>query len=572
MYSKRRPVKAVYGKNRAIKQSDLLWDEAITASPIARRKAVVLEETTQHKCLTTTDTPVLTTKRTGNDVALSKDRPVLKTANPNIMSAKLPTTKVSKPQPFEVSLVNSEQGSDRSAGTSMLEPPVSPPLVAMPSPITASTPLQRSNPNPWQTDVTRSHIRFDSSLIDAETASPVKYNDASSPSPSSDMSSDLSEIESGSDLAELTGAFEGLRTAPDETDDLEKSVAEEGKLQDIQTLLQLCRQTEPVDFHTYISDVLESSIMNKLGEASFSEVFVGTSLIGDEQTVYKVIPFGEQADEVPIHDITQELRISSTMSSVKGYVKLKDMKVVQGIYPESLLVSWDAWHTERESENSRPDWYKPEQRYCIISLENGGVDLEHYNIKTWSQALVLLTDIIETLALGELECEFEHRDLHWGNVLVKDSGAESRITIIDYTLSRALVRDHLSDIAYYGFTDRAIFEAEGEDYQFDIYRLMRDSITDGSQSLEAEDWIKFHPTTNALWIHYLVDKLLYAKDLKKPALRVSKRNSELDADEIQAWKTLESICKLLNPQRKYKAAELAIDSASRIRQLLDEGL
>lgn len=61
--------------------------------------------------------------------------------------------------------------------------------------------------------------------------------------------------------------------------------------------------------------------------------------------------------------------------------------------------------------------------------------------------------IVAALAVGEKAVKFEHRDLHWGNVLIKETGQRSfsylindtpekinsaglEIGIIDFTLSR----------------------------------------------------------------------------------------------------------------------------------------
>lgn len=91
------------------------------------------------------------------------------------------------------------------------------------------------------------------------------------------------------------------------------------------------------------------------------------------------------------------------------------------------------------------------------------------------------------LAVAEQKWQFEHRDLHWGNLLIAKTEEKFsnyciagkvfkvpnngvKVSIIDYSLSR-MVYDgavlHV-DLA----KDEEIIESEG-DYQFDIYRLMR---------------------------------------------------------------------------------------------------
>ena len=37
-------------------------------------------------------------------------------------------------------------------------------------------------------------------------------------------------------------------------------------------------------------------------------------------------------------------------------------------------------------------------------------------------------------------------------------------------------------------------------------------------------WAEYRPATNVLWLHYLADKLLYAKQLPTPVTRLSARN------------------------------------------------
>lgn len=119
-----------------------------------------------------------------------------------------------------------------------------------------------------------------------------------------------------------------------------------------------------------------------------------------------------------------------------------------------------------------------------------------------------------SLAVAEAQFEFEHRDLHWGNVLVQPTAEKSltftlngrsieirthgiKATIIDYTLSRLVYKTCClyQDLA----TDPELFDTTG-DYQFDIYRLMR--------ARTQNYWEIFEPYTNVLWLHYTVDKMI----------------------------------------------------------------
>ena len=66
------------------------------------------------------------------------------------------------------------------------------------------------------------------------------------------------------------------------------------------------------------------------------------------------------------------------------------------------------------------DHYTSSQLYCIILLPYGGVDLEHCSLTNWRQAWTVLTQVAASLESKEqAPFWFEHRDLHWGNILVK---------------------------------------------------------------------------------------------------------------------------------------------------------
>lgn len=69
--------------------------------------------------------------------------------------------------------------------------------------------------------------------------------------------------------------------------------------------------------------------------------------------------------------------------------------------------------------------YTKDQLYCIILLPYGGIDLEHCPISNWQQAWSVLAQIAASLESKEqAPFWFEHRDLHWGNILVKGTQQE----------------------------------------------------------------------------------------------------------------------------------------------------
>merc|ERR1712126_59702 len=143
-----------------------------------------------------------------------------------------------------------------------------------------------------------------------------------------------------------------------------------------------------------------------------------------------------------------------------------------------------------------------------------GVDLESFNMKSVEEALSILKQVIASLAIAEQVYQFEHRDLHWGNILVLKTHKKEiefvlsdqkytfessglLVTIIDFTLSRIQSEECVifTDLS----TEEDLFEGKG-DIQFNVYRDMKDHNNN--------EWECFNPYTNVLWIHYLAKKLI----------------------------------------------------------------
>eukprot|EP00094_Tigriopus_californicus_P004158 TCALIF_04006-PA protein Name:"Similar to Haspin Putative serine/threonine-protein kinase haspin homolog (Drosophila melanogaster)" AED:0.19 eAED:0.19 QI:948/0.44/0.4/0.9/1/1/10/23/263 len=226
-----------------------------------------------------------------------------------------------------------------------------------------------------------------------------------------------------------------------------------------------------------------------------------------------------------------EIVVSAELSKLDGqglapsFVQVIDCFLVEGCYPKKLLDLWDAFDEEKGSENDRPDsdLLPRDQRFVTLVFGNGGKDLEASELTNASKAVSIFNQVLHALAVAEHENQFEHRDLHWGNILVRPTEEKSftytlnseslevksekiQATIIDFSLSRLTSKEDHGTVIFNDLgKDPALFKASG-DYQFDIYRMMKNHVN--------ENWGGFHPKTNIFWLHYLLDKLINAVPYK----------------------------------------------------------
>ncbi|XP_024875583.1 uncharacterized protein LOC112456988 isoform X1 [Temnothorax curvispinosus] len=303
-------------------------------------------------------------------------------------------------------------------------------------------------------------------------------------------------------------------------------------------VLQKCSQNCYMSFADRFPDsYLEHCC--KIGEGVYGEVFLYE--YDGKKSVIKIIPieneqlvngeqqkkFSEILSEIMIAKELDDLKLNATYKT-NGFVEVKNISCIKGKYPEKLVELWNIYDNNKTSDNDCPSMFGENQLYIALELGHGGEDLEAFVFQTAEEAYALFLQIALALAIAEKALEFEHRDLHWGNVLVSRTkepyiyynlgGREVKfpskgvkVSIIDFTLSRMLYQGCCiyNDLAL----DPALFTAHGE-YQFEIYRLMRDKIQN--------NWRKFEPYTNVLWLHYILDKMITVVRYKRKNLKVHK--------------------------------------------------
>ncbi|XP_065301855.1 uncharacterized protein [Dermacentor albipictus] len=292
----------------------------------------------------------------------------------------------------------------------------------------------------------------------------------------------------------------------------------------LQQLLKHCQQEAPVTFEVALRLTDDCHRCLKLGEGCTADVYRIRRLSGDESAV-KVIPVGggrNEDGELPMSlssvilecVMTRELnnlRFNETNQSA-NFIELKRIYCVRGTYHPVLMKSWKDYDNQFCSENSDPALFLETQHYVLLEFEFGGKTLERSKI-TIEQLESVFLQVACSLAVAEPELEFEHRDLHCDNVLVKPTELEFaefvlhgrkiqvrtagvKGSVIDYTLSRTRIggQVYFTDLS----KDSAIFQGTGS-FQYDIYRIMKEH--------NGDDWEAFRPHTNVLWLHYLLTKM-----------------------------------------------------------------
>ncbi len=178
-------------------------------------------------------------------------------------------------------------------------------------------------------------------------------------------------------------------------------------------------------------------------------------------------------------------------SQAPCFLKVNSCNLTEGLYPAELLEKWDDYNNDKGSENDRPDeahfaGQDAPQKFVVLELNNGGKDLEDLVLSNAGQGLAIFNQVAHALGIAEQLFQFEHRDLHWGNILVRET-SEKLVTfdhggrrfdvdsmgviatIIDFSLSRMTLPRDGCEIFNNLAEDEELFQSQG-DYQFDIYR------------------------------------------------------------------------------------------------------
>ncbi|KAI9742573.1 MAG: hypothetical protein M1818_003713 [Claussenomyces sp. TS43310] len=307
------------------------------------------------------------------------------------------------------------------------------------------------------------------------------------------------------------------------------------------------------------TDVLDDDWkLEKMAESSFAEVYkvkndAGTSVLKLMALKPPKGPGSRSDWALPVESVISEVMILNIMTELRGFLEFKEAHIIDGRPPKAIAEAYEAFAAEKETFFPKPAAYNKRQLFLALELGDAGSDLEHFQVTTHAQLWDIFLGTTLALAAGEQNFKFEHRDLHEGNVCVKQvheahvidattshrygySGLE--ITVLDYTLSRAEKGDTI--ISRDLEEDYALFE-KTETLQQQMYCRMRNWALFGTRrianpSLDGSDhpqqqrgsWEDFMPYTNVIWLWFLLDYVMkHYKGPKKDMAAFRKQTSQL---------------------------------------------
>ncbi len=310
----------------------------------------------------------------------------------------------------------------------------------------------------------------------------------------------------------------------------------------------------------------------KLREKEGSELKIGSKLHGYGGVVLKVIPLRardtEEEQYETVTSVLQETKVLKKMDEIHGFARFRKINIVQGKYPQALCKAFQIWKSEGgDCQSDDPEEYPQNQLYSVMEMGDAGKDLEGLKQPSIFQAYDIFWQTVIILAIAEEQVNFEHRDLHIGNICIKPWEEDGRIdvsehdvskmykapdhwfgltglraTIIDYTLSRAAMDSEKRDIVYDPMEDDGLFEQYNKndseaDLQYMTYRYMRNQVDESQKHAfkakpkrkitENQKWGRFVPRTNVVWLCYLLQILF-----RRSGQRIVK-NSNAVAEGVQ---------------------------------------
>ena len=304
---------------------------------------------------------------------------------------------------------------------------------------------------------------------------------------------------------------------------------------------------EVADFQNFCEGWEKQFTLSTIGQGSYASVFkMELKCDPGQYSVWKMMPLKPSKgrgsrpprDQTLIKDAATEVQMLVAMSDIDGFVQFRSAHVVKGSVPDQIGGAHKVWAKTLTPKNT---WYRKlmkiefpskDQLWLLMEMTDAGQDLESllctarlenkdYSVHETSD---MFWGIAEALVRGEEQAEFEHRDMHAGNICIKirdkplnittEHGvprlSKYEVTLIDYTLSRLTTPS--GDVLATAI-DEAIFRQTGDTIdakrQNAVYRTMRSVVKNKKKPgvTKSQMWNEYVPRTNVLWLRHVLRDL-----------------------------------------------------------------
>ncbi|KAI9736976.1 MAG: hypothetical protein M1834_000565 [Cirrosporium novae-zelandiae] len=308
-------------------------------------------------------------------------------------------------------------------------------------------------------------------------------------------------------------------------------------------------------FQSWADELCRSYSIEKMAEGSFGEVYEVSPLSkrkGNraklEKVVFKIMPIrppsgiGSRKFASPAV-VVSEVEMLRRLDPVPGFSRFRELFVLCGAYPDQFKEAWKK-HKKRGGRSdfgdpTRATSYPPNQIWAVVEMGHAGNFLGSIKTLDTFSRWDIFWSVAIALAKAEAVAEFEHRDLHEDNVCFRSIGgvindpdikelkrlgrgifghSGLRVTVIDYTLSRAIMEDEENGhrVAFNDLDkEKGLFSNPTDDMQRQTYNQMRnllynddpcEDIWEPFQTKESK-WDQYMPRTNVFWLFYLSQEL-----------------------------------------------------------------
>jgi serine/threonine-protein kinase haspin len=81
-------------------------------------------------------------------------------------------------------------------------------------------------------------------------------------------------------------------------------------------------------------------------------------------------------------------------NSTSSFVRTHGVGICRGRYAAALRREWHAWDARNGSENDPVDAFRDDQLFVVFVVENGGADLERFEVHGFEEARSILLQVL----------------------------------------------------------------------------------------------------------------------------------------------------------------------------------